>query len=242
MSVLKLRNVLFDTHPIVVHAHGPHQTKMQWPQVRDAFFASEPRTLGAAPGLTLITCNNGHEAMGLLERSLDHLGLPYLVGGVGVDPWVNSRDKPRVILDLLARVETRHVLYADSRDAILVDDPRIGLERFRQMSSCRLLFGADRLNWPNVKVFKQFEESLDGSDNAGKFRYLNGGVWLGEREFSLRFFERALATTPVPEAADSEQGLLKKLFPSFYPDVQLDYRCRIIQNLGFVTSPIMELA
>ena len=239
---MKLRNALFDTHPIVVHAHGRHQLKPQWPEVRDGFFSSRPRTLGAAPDLTIITCNNGHGAMGLLERSLDHLGLPYLVGGAGVDPWVNSRDKPRVVLDLLARVTTPYVLYADSRDAILVDDPRIGLERFRRMGPCRLLFGADRINWPNVKEFKRFEESLDGSNNAGQFRYLNGGVWFGERDFCVRFFESALTTPPVPEASDSEQGILKKLFPRFYPEVQLDYRCSIIQNLGFVLSTILELS
>ena len=238
---MKLRNVLYDTHPLVVHAHGPHQMKPQWPEIHDAFFATPARRLGPVPDLTVVTCNNGHAAMGLLERSLAHLGVPFLVGGGGVDPWVNSRDKPRAILELLARVETPYVLYADSRDAILVDDPGIALTRLREAFDCRLLFGADRINWPHVKAFKAFEESIEGSDNVGKFRYLNGGAWLGERDFCREFFQQALETPPVPEASESEQGILKKLFPQYYPDVQLDYRCAIIQNLGFVVSPVMAV-
>src|SRR5471032_1952055 len=98
---LQLVNLSFGTTPRVVHAHGHHSSKPHWPSIREAFFASARRPAAPSSKLTIITCNNGHPAMGLLERSLDHLGLPYLVGGQGIEPWINSRDKPAVIHDLL---------------------------------------------------------------------------------------------------------------------------------------------
>jgi hypothetical protein len=236
------RSRLFDTWPVVIHGHGRHRFKPHWDEVRNAFFSSPVQRVEPPADLTLITCNNGHEAMGLLERSCQRWGQPYLTCGQGRDPWVNSKDKPEAILDALDRVNTDYVMYADSRDAILVRELTSVVPTLKkEYPGCRLLMGADRINWPNVKRFKTFEQSLPGADNAGKFSYLNGGVWVGERDFAREFFRRVLKTSPVPEAAESEQGLLKALFPDYYPELQLDYQSKIIANLGFVLTPVMEL-
>lgn len=179
--------------------------------------------------------------MGMLERSCERWGQPYVVCGQGRTPWVNSKDKPEAILEALSNLSTDYVLYADSRDAIVVADLNRAMTTFREeFSGCRMLMGADRINWPNVAEFKRFEESLPGAKNKGKFSYLNGGVWLAERAFAKAFFEEALRTEPVAAAAESEQGILKKLFPRYYPEMQLDYQSKIIVNLGFVLKPIME--
>jgi hypothetical protein len=236
------RNSLFDTRPAVIHGHGRHRFKPHWDEVRDSFFAAVVEPVQPPANLTVLTCNNGHEAMGMLERSCARWGLPYAVCGQGRDPWINSKDKPEAIIEALDGIETDYVLYADSRDAIVVADLNTVVGTFRdQFAGCSLLMGADRINWPNVKEFKIFEESLPGADNEGKFTYLNGGVWIGEREFCREFFKHVLRTQPVPEAADSEQGLLKRLFPQYYPRLQLDYQSKIIANLGFVLTPMMEL-
>jgi hypothetical protein len=237
-----LRNTLFDTWPAVIHGHGRHRFKPHWDQVRDSFWAADVRPVPAAENLTVLTCNNGHEAMGMLERSCQRWGQPYLVCGQGRTPWVNSRDKPEAILGALREIATEFVLYADSRDAIVVRGLAGVLEILaRDFPGCHLLMGADRINWPNLAEFKRYEESLPGARNPGKFSYLNGGVWLGRRDFALELFEEVLRTPPVPEAPDSEQGLLKRLFPRYYPRMQLDYQSKIIANLGFVLLPIMEL-
>jgi hypothetical protein len=237
---MMLRNRQFGTAPLVVHAHGPHATKPHWQPIRDAFFAQERRELGAPHDLTIITCNNGHEAMGLLESSLDLLGVPYLVTGRGIDPWVNARDKPRAILEAAKKVETELLLYADSRDAILLDDPRRIVDRFRAGFDADLVFAADRMNWPPLVRFGSFENEV-APKGAGDFRYLNGGVWIGRTEFCREVFAEAATMPPLPEMPESEQGILKQLFQKHHPRVQLDYRCSMFQNIGFVFGPVLEI-
>ena len=236
-----LRNKQFGSQPVVVHAHGPLLSAPHWQPIREAFFAQEPRAIGPPGDLTIITCNNGHPSMGLLERSLDRLGVPYVVTGRGIDPWVNARDKPRAILQAAQEAETQYLLYADSRDAIVLDDPRIVVERFRTRFTCDLVFGADRINWPTVDRFRRFEDAVAGEEAAQDFRYLNGGAWIGRTEFCRQFFADAVATPPAPEIEAAEQGILKQLFQKYHPRVQLDYGCSMFQNIGFLFAPVLEI-
>jgi len=235
-----LLNRQFHSRPLVVHAQGHHEHKPHWKPIKEAFFARPPRHLALPEQLTLITCNNGHAAMGMFERSLGHLGLPCLVRGQGIHPWLNSQHKPQVLAEALREISTPYTLYADSRDALLLGDPRILVERFERDFSADLIFGADRMSWPPRKEFTDFENSLPGASESD-FRYLNGGVWMGKTGFCREFFEEAVRTPPVPEAPESEQGILRKLLPRYVPRVQLDYRCQLFQNIGFVIAPIFEL-
>jgi hypothetical protein len=237
---LRLVNTLFGTEPLVVHAHGHHGNQPHWRPIRDRFFALPPAQLPACRELTIITCNNGAEAMGLLERGLDHLGLPYRVGGAGVSPWVNSRDKPVVIRDLLETVSTPYVLYADSRDALVIASPEPLVRRFQRDFDAGIVFGADRMHWPPLSRFKRLEKGL-ASGQPGDFHYLNGGMWIGRTDFCHRLFQRAAGMRPVPEAPESEQGILRQLFLEHPEGIALDYRCQLFQNLGFVSSPIFSL-
>jgi hypothetical protein len=237
---LRLHNTVCGTEPVIVHAHGHHQHKPHWQPIRAAFFQQPRRAIGHVPDLTIITCNNGHAAMGLLERGLDHLGIPYRVGGAGVAPWLNSRDKPRAIVELLAAVETPYVLYADSRDALVLDDPDVLVARFKEYFKAALVFSADRMNWPPVRRFQRFEDALAASQ-PGDFRYLNGGVWIGRTEFCRTFFAEACRTPPLAQAPESEQGILRELLQRHHPRVVLDHRCRLFQNIGFVVAPILDL-
>lgn len=237
---LTVVNPMFGTRPLVIHAHGPLVQKPSWPRIRQAFFAREWKRVGAVPDLTLLTCNNGAEEMGLFESSTQALGIPCLVRGEGIFPWVNSRDKPAVIRAALDEIDTEYVLYADSRDAIILRDPRPALRWFEQSAGCELLFGGDRINWPALPEFRKFEQSLPGAQGTD-FRYLNGGAWMGRTPFCREFFSAIIASGPHPEAPESEQGMLKKLLPRFHPRVRLDYRCEIFQNIGFVLADIFEI-
>ena len=165
-------------------AATPH--KPEWPPIREWFFATPRRSLPPLENLTIMTCNNGHPAMGLMERSLEHLGVSCLVVGQGVNPWVNSVHKPRAVVEAARRVTTPYLVYVDSRDAIFVDAPHILVERFETFS-CDMVFSADRLNWPQVKAFKKFEDALEGARES-EFRYLNGGAWMGRTAFCLEVF------------------------------------------------------
>lgn len=238
-SALRLTNLQFNTHPLIVHAHGHHDHKPHWEPIRRAFFELEPVQLAAHPDLTIITCNNGHPSMGLFERGLDHLGLDYRVGGAGLTPWVNARDKPKAIQLLLQEVSTLYTVYADSRDALALDHPGNLIDIFETSFDADLVFGADRMHWPPVKRFKQFERQI-AQDQPGDFHFLNGGLWMGRTAFCRAFFAEAAALSPISEAPTSEQGILRELFARHYPRVALDYTCRMFQNLGFVIAPIFR--
>lgn len=237
---LRLINTLFDTQPLVVHAHGHHINQVHWKPIRQKFFSLPATKHGLVQDLTVITCNNGAEAMGLFERSLDHLGIPYLVGGQGVSPWVNSRDKPASILRLLEIIDTTYALYADSRDALALGPIDELLERFKTFFDAQLVFGADRMHWPPLSRFKRFEKSM-AREQPGDFHYLNGGMWIGKTDFCRHFFARAAAMPGVAEAPESEQGVLRQLFLEHPNGITIDYSCQLFQNIGFVVSPIFRL-
>jgi hypothetical protein len=237
---LTVVNRVFQTQPLIIHAHGPLLNKPAWPRIREAVFSNRHILAGQNPSLTLLTCNNGAEGMGLFEKSTGALGIPCLVRGEGIVPWIHSRHKPMVIRSALDEIDTEYVLYADSRDAVILRDPRAALDRFARWDGCKLLFGGDKINWPALREFRKFEQSIPGASETD-FRYLNGGAWIGRTDFCREFFSAVIATAPVPEAPDSEQGILKKVFATFYPDARIDYRCEIFQNIGFVLSDIFDI-
>jgi hypothetical protein len=236
---VRVTNLLFGTTPLVIHAQGHHDYKPLWPPIRDAFFGSPRQHLTLRSDLTIVTCNSGGPAMGLLERSLDHLGLAYIVAGRGVVDWINSRDKPRALLSALVSIDTTYTLYADSRDAILIDDPNVLPDKFGAFN-CDLVFSADRMNWPPRREFELYENSLAAPEQRD-FRYLNGGMWIGRTGFCQQFFASVISMEPAIEAPESEQGILKQLLPRYRDEVRLDHRCSMFQNIGFVAKPILRI-
>jgi len=240
ISDFKIINKQFNTAPSIIHAHGSHDYKPNWLPIKNAFFDLELDSANATKDLTIITCNNGHPSMGLFEKSVEHLGLNCEVYGAGIYPWVNAEVKPVVLFEALKTINTKYTLYADSRDAILIDDPINIVQKFKNEFQCKLLFGADRINWPPLKEFQKYEDDISKEIDS-EFRYFNGGAWIGETDFCKTFFKKALNTPPAEKAPESEQGILKKILPEFKGKVALDYYCKIIQNIGFVTAPIFNI-
>lgn len=235
-----LVNLKYNTEPLVVHAGGPLKRKPHWQEIKEAFFSSPRASIGPVADLTIMTWNNGDGAMGILEKSLDHLGVPYVVKGAGVREWVNSEHKPLLAYEAVSEARTKYVMGVDSRDAIVIGDPNVIVRRFEQNFSCEMVFGADLMNWPNVARFKRFEESLPGAAGTD-FKYLNGGMWIGRTEFCREFFAAAVRAEKISEAPDSEQGILKQLLQLYHPRVGLDYRCQLFQNLWLVFDQTIKV-
>jgi len=236
---MNLTNTRFGTHPLLVHAHGPHRNKPLWKPIKDAFYAEAPSNIGPIPGLTVVTCNNGHPLNGVLETSLRHLGIPCTIAGADRKEWLNSRDKPEALREALEKIETPYVLAADSRDCMVVADLTPAIERFERLQ-CDLVFGADLINWPPLAEFQNFEEGLPGAEGS-PFKFLNGGCWIGRTEFCRTFFDRLIATAPVPQAPESEQGIIKQLLPEFVPRIRLDCMTELFVNIGYLEQPILEI-
>lgn len=234
-----LVNRLFDTKPLIVHAQGQEVYSPHWRPITDRFFASPSRTIGSAPDLTILTWNSRPDHKGIFERSLDHLGVPHAVLGRGQCEWVNSRHKPALAAEALERIGTEYVLGVDSWDAIALGDPRRLVDTFITSFSCDLVFNAGKVNWPDLPRFREFERSIPNAAES-EFRYLNGGAWIGKASFCRTFFAHASRMDPLAEKPSSEQGILKQLFPEYFPRVCLDYRCEMFQTLQFVFKPILE--
>ena len=235
-----VKNLTFDTKPLVIHAQGPHDNKPYWKPIRDNFFASPKKNIKLVDNLTIFTWNNGHEAMGVFEKSMEHLGLPCMILGAGVENWQNSKHKPSLTYEALKNIDPEYIMGVDSRDAILIDDPDIILQLFLKNFNCDLVFSADLMNWPNIIKFKKFEDKCaKGVDSD--YKYLNSGAFIGKTDFCLDFFKKASETEPVPQAPKADQGIFKQIFMDYYPKVQLDYNCQLFQNIGFVFRKTLEV-
>ena len=171
--------------------------------------------------------------MGCLERSLTRMDIPCRTCGQGMIPWINSIHKPAAIAEALRKIDTEYTLYADSRDAFLITPPSLLLNRYRTHFSCDLLFGGDRLSYPPDPSCTAYEENLPGAD-ATEFKYLNGGAWIGKTRFAQTFFESATKCCPLAIAPQSEQGILRQLLPRFGQSTNIDHRCEIFLNVGFI--------
>lgn len=226
--------------PVVVHGHGNHDLKPIFDHIRTKVLESPATMAGPCDEVTLFTCNNGHSSLGLFESSAERLGQTVMVAGKGRSEWSNAVDKPAVILEVIRDVDSEYVLYSDSRDCLLLRPVSDALLLYQEFfGEKELVFGADIVNWPPERRFQRYEMDL-AEGTSSRYRFLNGGCWMGRTEFCRKFFERAARVAPSPKAPDSEQGLLKALLPEFPSEVALDYRARLFFNCGFVAGDIIE--
>lgn len=229
----RFHNALTGTEPLAFHAQGYHEYKPVWPRIRAHVFDAPPKSIGPSDRITVLTCNNGHGAMGLFETSCAQLGVPVVVGGREFPEWINAVHKPRAILNALEGIRTPWVMYADSRDAILAGDPdRLVDDMDLHFPGAQMVFGACQLSWPNAPDLTEFELDLPGAKGSD-YKHLNGGLWIARTEFAHRIFTKVEAIAPHPAAPESEQGKLRKLFPGHYPEITLDYGLRMFHNVGF---------
>jgi len=229
-----IRNRQYGTTPLVFHNAGPATTRT-FRQICKAFFARPAQKIGSIPDLTILTWNNGAPRMGLFERSCDHLGIPVLVLG-SASEWSNLR-KLSLTAGALESITSTWVMAADSRDAILWDNPI----ELPDMFDCDLMFSADHMTAPDMILYREIEDRFADKAGAGRFRYLNSGMWIGVTAFCREFFGAAARMSPMKSHPLSDQGILKPLFHASYPKVQLDYRSTMFQNMDWEGSPVVRL-
>jgi predicted O-methyltransferase YrrM len=227
--MLRLTNRLFGTHPLVAHCPGPLHDN--WRRFADTVL-SQPAQACRCPDLTIITWHSGArpaKPCGVLEKSLQRLGVEPLVLGRGLTPWQNIA-KFRLTAEALERVTTPFVMGVDSCDAVVVGDPAVLTQGFRQHFACDLLFNATGSRcWPELPEFVAFESSLPLAGIARGRHWLNSGVFIGRTDFCRDFFRQMAAETPVARYEYSDQAVIKQAWPRWYPRVQIDYQCLLFQ-------------
>ena len=227
MSV-RITNQLFGTKPIA--AHCPGLLNDNWHR----FVATAMTPVAspcAAPDVTVLTWH-GHsrpdKPNGVLERSLERLGIPTLVLR-GDEPWRN-RQKLRLTADALQRVQTPYVIGADSCDVIFLDNPQIAVDRFREHFACDLLFNSTGARcWPELPEFVRFQSSRPLASFAHQRQWLNSGLFIGRTEFCRGYFARLALEPPERNYEYDDQSIVMRTWPDWYPRVQLDYFSQLFQ-------------
>ncbi|QDU37477.1 hypothetical protein Mal4_17910 [Maioricimonas rarisocia] len=238
--MVRLRNALFGTEPIVAHCPGPLHEGWH-------YFADAVRSTPVVPRLpresaTILTWNNGSrpdKPNGLLEQCVGRWGSDVHVLGADVKPWTNL-SKLQLTADALQQIGTEYVVGLDSGDVLLVDHPDELVCRFRTHFTCDLLFNSTGARcWPEMPAFVMFESTRPAADTASGRHWLNAGAFVGRTDFCREYF-----ATLAREAAErdwrDDQFAIKETWPRWYPRVQIDYRCHIFQWFN-ESRPILQI-
>lgn len=174
--------------------------------------------------LSVITFNNKDKPC-ILEECFNLVGLPHTVLGRGVD-WKN-KIKINLIFDFLVHCKTKYVLAVDGYDALIVRNLIDITDKFRATNQS-LIFNATYYRWPPVGVTFRCD-SLHKKSLECPFVHLNAGVWIGEVDYCLNFFNTALQQKhDFTEFEDSEQVLVK-LAAELYSRYDIDYNFNFFQ-------------
>jgi hypothetical protein len=231
------------TTPGLVHAPGKLEESPWWNPVKQAVFATNAG-YGGCESLAIVTWNSGApdpilsvrgHTLGWFERSLAHFGVPHVVLGGDIGAAWNNRMKLDLTIEFLARSNREFVLGGDSSDVLLVADPRTMVDACRRHGA-RVLFNAEKHQWPReARETARFERRV----SRGPFRYLNSGLWIGRREDCLRAFQSARRWADQLTAhLRSDQICWKYAYRELYPAIQVDWQCRVFQNLNRVDREI----
>ena len=225
---VRITNLLFGTQPIATHCPGPPHGDWH----RFVAEALTPVPSCQCPEATILTWNGFNrpeKPNGLLDRSLERLGLQALVLGSPSEPWMNIH-KLRLTADALERIDTPYVIGADSSDVIFLDNPQIAVDRFRQYFACDLLFNSTGSRcWPELPAFVSFQSSLPMAAVAQQRHWINSGLFIGKTEFCREYFRRLSEETPVEGYEYDDQSIVMRTWPDWYPRVQADYLSQIFQ-------------
>lgn len=193
-------------------------------------------------GLSIFTAHN-YDKKSLFERNLDFLGIHnYHVIKINMKPWNHTLRIKWFLEYLINDCKTELVLYCDADDVILRSDPKELIKSFEYLN-CKLIYNST--SWPHG--YKCMPEIFDWVNKIHPKRYLNGGVFLGNRTFLISVLKRFLQFTvnnppstkyfyenelefkeSFPKGVGCDQPILRYIEPEFYPNLIIDS-----QNLLF---------
>jgi hypothetical protein len=243
MQNVRIKNTITGSYPVIFHAQGNESDLRDRPEVMGTFFKllEISKRKCRADNLTIVTCNSSLKK-GLFEKSLDLLGLDYVVLGRGGD-WRGNANKLKLLLDAVDYIRTDYVLFGDSGDVILFDSPDKILSYFLSLKDCDMLFMAETNHFPDVEAIKtrEFEESVAKSP----WHYLNSGVWIARKERLKELLREAASvhrevqnTARDEYVRTSDQAVYKLLYQRRYPKIRIDDRCEVFQSVYFHSHPL----
>ena len=232
--------------PLVFHANGGFRLPLsnKGPVFADLieqnFFQKKTRTNSKPDNLDILLCHNYPEAP-LAERCLNHLGMAgHQVLGKEISTFRNFY-KISLVLDYVRKHSTAdYILHLDARDVLLIDDPKMIVDRFIAQFSCDILFNAEKGSHPGIypgiapddqtkiRAIEQFEQST----YPGPFFHLNSGCYIGHRAAVIEMLEEAVSQEGfLASFPNDDQGIIRDVHRRWYPRIQIDHQCLIFQCL-----------
>lgn len=178
--------------------------------------------------VTVITCSNRSDRIGLLIPQLKRSGIPYINIVPKDIPWDNTMKIPYIV-QALKMVTTKYVLILDAFDVLLAGDNSNILEVFNTFGK-KLVFNASKNRYPKVDI-----ESIPNRDQLGAFKYVNAGCCIGETTYTLSFYEKCLGILDIDNPTKSEQLIVRHVFNDEQDNACIDNECKIFQTMAHCT-------
>jgi hypothetical protein len=236
--------------PLVLHQS--HYTRALPDNILFLTFCCRYRGMLRKPdGLAIVEVHN-RPYKTLLERNLDYLGIEeHSVLRVNVPKW-NHTIKLIELLRFTTNCRDDYILYCDSDDAILIDDPRKAIDLLRE-NECEMLVSATAYGsygfMPDRKAWSRKIAAENGYKSNGAI-YMNAGVFVAKKKFLIHVLTEALkfvsdndldseswkavkrrkdrsALPNFPRGCGCDQEILRFLHPKFYPRMKIDYSLKL---------------
>lgn len=177
--------------------------------------------------LTIMSFFYGKEYFVLRDQLLIN-NIPFIDASDGEDIalW-QHRVKILLISKAIEKVKTRYVIVLDGTDVLLGRNINSIVDLFKETDS-KILYNACVFSHPLSKNIHDFHKETV----HGVFDKLNTGAFIGEAEFVKEFYTELMKTydevdMPVPHT----DGIRVALTMDNYPEVKVDYDCKVFQTL-----------
>ena len=242
--------------PLVFHANGGFNLPLinKGPVFADVIeqkiFQKETRQYSKPHNLDILLCHN-YPGAPLAERCLNHLGIAgYHVLGQEISTFRNFYKLPLVLEYLTKHSTAEYILHLDARDVLLIDNPKIIVDRFLAKFSCDILFNAEKGSYPSIvlgiapedqpkiRAIEQFEKST----YLGPFFHLNSGCFIGRRAAIIEMLEEAVSQEGfLASFPDDDQGIIRDIHRRWYPRIQIDHQGQIFQCLYLMKKEELKI-
>ncbi len=239
--------------PCVFHANGiakdqPIFSKMKDIESNISYTEQEP----SEHDLTILTWSIPEETV-LLQENFKRMGIEDSLVIIPIHKPFNWLSKIKRLYEYMPYVKTKYVMALDATDIIVSTDNRGELWQnlinvFEGMN-CNMVWNAEKNSWPSttsqhklqesLAKIEQFERKLYKEHLDSDYCHLNSGAFIGKTEYVKGFYQRLWdKTEPYYSRGEDEmlfggdQGFVRLISMSEFPQCVIDYECRIFQTLA----------
>ena len=169
----------------------------------------------------------------LFMESCRRFGIDPVILGWG-DRWIGSGEKLISICNFIKDLPPDEIILSvDPFDVIFLEGPGGIVSKFKEMNT-PFLCGALKIMTFNAVVYDhEFNRTRQPTpETPSGYNYLNAGTWISTAGFARRLFQ-VLIDDQRLSPSDIDQEILTALYIEDSTGVDIDWRCKLFQNLLF---------